>query len=135
MTDTVLCNGLLAVTMRMYIPLTSARTIILVQWPIIYTALSPVAFISQLDFLQTVPRFAAQRRDVKCDVIVVDGGHSHDVAIRDLNNYRDLANVERNVLDDTNKQVITTACNYVRICISLYQMTGIQICRAYHNKT
>ena len=50
------------------------------------------------DSLETVPRFAATRRDVKCDVIVVDGGHSHDVALGDLRNFRDFANVERNVL-------------------------------------
>ena len=57
------------------------------------------------DSLQTVPRFAASRRDVKCDVIVVDGGHSHDVALGDLRNFRDLANIERNVLVVDDKDI------------------------------
>ena len=61
--------------------------------------------------LKTVPRFAASCRDVKCDVIVVDGGHSYDVALGDQRNFRDLANVERNVLvvDDKDADGVKSA--------------------------
>ena len=63
------------------------------------------------DSTKTVSRFAAIHPEVKCDVILVDGGQSHSVAIGDLRNFRKLANVERNVLvlDDINLQPVTTA--------------------------
>ena len=68
------------------------------------------------DSLQTIPRFAKERRDVKCDIIVVDGGHSHDVALGDIRNFRHITSVERNVLvvDVKNKLEIMTAWNEVR---------------------
>ena len=68
------------------------------------------------DSLLTIPRFATERSDVKCDVIVVDGGHSYDVALGDIRNFRNIASVERNVLvvDDKNKLAIMTAWNEVR---------------------
>ena len=46
------------------------------------------------DSLTTLPRFAAIHPEVKCDVILVDGGHSHSVATADLRNFRKLVNVE-----------------------------------------
>jgi len=63
------------------------------------------------DSLMTVPRFADRHPEVKCDVILVDGGHSHSVAIGDLRNFRKLVNVERNVLvlDDTYMEPVSTA--------------------------
>ena len=63
--------------------------------------------------LNTVPQFAARHPKVKCDVILVDGGHTLSVAIGDLRNFRKLANVERNVLilDDTNMWPISKAWN------------------------
>ena len=63
------------------------------------------------DSLKTVPQFTAKHPEVKCDVILVDGGHSHSVAIGDLRNFRKLANVERNVLilDDINMQPVSAA--------------------------
>ena len=63
------------------------------------------------DSLETVPRFASIHPEVICDVILVDGGHSHSVAIGDLRNLRKLVNVERNVLvpDDINYQAVSTA--------------------------
>ena len=65
------------------------------------------------DSLKTVPRFAARHPEVKCDVILVDGGHTTNVAIGDLRNFRKLVNVERNVLvlDDINYPSLTTAWN------------------------
>ena len=76
---------------------------------------SPVAFVSQLAILyRRCQDLRSKRRYVKCDVIVVDGGHSHDVPIGDLNNCRDLANLEWNVLDDTNGKAIIIAWSEVR---------------------
>ena len=65
------------------------------------------------DSLETLPRFAAGHSEVKCDIILVDGGHRYSVAMGDLRNFRKLANVDRNVLilDDTNTQPISTAWN------------------------
>ena len=65
------------------------------------------------DSTETLPRFAASHPEVKCDVILVDGGHSHRVASGDLTNFRKLVNVERNVLvlDDINMEHVTTAWN------------------------
>lgn len=39
----------------------------------------------------------------RCELIFIDGGHSYDVAIRDLKNFAALANLKNNVLllDDT----------------------------------
>ena len=41
--------------------------------------------------------------DLRCELIFIDGGHSYDVAIRDLKNFAALANLKNNVLllDDT----------------------------------
>eukprot|EP00435_Cladocopium_sp_Y103_P069271 s218_g33.t1 len=55
------------------------------------------------DSLATVPSFHREHPDVKCELIFIDGGHSYDVAIRDLKNFAALANLKNNVLllDDT----------------------------------
>eukprot|EP00438_Fugacium_kawagutii_P010741 Skav218257 [mRNA] locus=scaffold2035:113736:130136:- [translate_table: standard] len=56
------------------------------------------------DSLATVPEFHRKNPDVKlCELIFIDGGHSYDVAIRDLKNFAALANLKNNVLllDDT----------------------------------
>lgn len=44
--------------------------------------------------LETVPEFAAENPDVKCDLISVDGGHTYDIALKDLENMHLLANRE-----------------------------------------
>lgn len=44
--------------------------------------------------LETVPQFAAENPDVKCDLISVDGGHTYDIALKDLENMHLLANRE-----------------------------------------
>ena len=44
--------------------------------------------------LETVPEFAADNPDVKCDLISVDGGHTYDVALKDRENMHLLANRE-----------------------------------------
>ncbi|KAI0222922.1 hypothetical protein LSAT2_025812 [Lamellibrachia satsuma] len=74
------------------------------------------------DSLSTLPLFAADHLDVKCDVIVVDGGHSHKGALGDLRNMRSLANIKHNVilLDDfprygkNNMMEISDAWNIMR---------------------
>ena len=48
--------------------------------------------------LETVPRFTATNRNVKCDVVVVDGGHTREVGLGDLRNMQVLANMQRHVL-------------------------------------
>ncbi|CAK9061779.1 Tubulin epsilon chain (Epsilon-tubulin) [Durusdinium trenchii] len=55
------------------------------------------------DSLATVPEFHRHNPDVKCELIFIDGGHSYDVAIRDLKNFAALANLKNNrvLLDDT----------------------------------
>ena len=65
------------------------------------------------DSTKTLPRFAAIHPEVKCDIILIDGGHNHRVATGDLKNFRKLVNVERNVLilDDINMEAITIAWN------------------------
>ena len=46
----------------------------------------------------TVPAFLKQKPYVKCDVLVVDGGHDYWLAKADLENMRHLANPERNIV-------------------------------------
>ena len=46
----------------------------------------------------TVPAFSKQKPYVKCDVLVVDGGHEYWLAKADLENMRRLANPERNIV-------------------------------------
>ena len=48
--------------------------------------------------LESVPRFSMNNPDVECDVIVVDGGHTVDVALGDLQNLRAMANMQHHVL-------------------------------------
>ena len=65
--------------------------------------------------LNTLPRFAAEHCDVKCDVIVVDGGHTLGVALGDIRNFRVLANVGHVLLvDDTNNSQVRSAWKRVR---------------------
>ena len=54
--------------------------------------------------IETVPKFARENPDVKCDVLSVDGGHYNDIPLRDIQNMRLLANKSFHVLfvDDTN---------------------------------
>ena len=46
----------------------------------------------------TVPDFYKNKGNPKCDICVVDGGHTFDIAFKDLNNMRHLANLEHNIL-------------------------------------
>ena len=48
--------------------------------------------------LETVRRFSTNNPDVQCDLIVVDGGHTMDVALGDLQNLRAMANMQHHVL-------------------------------------
>ena len=50
------------------------------------------------DSRKTIPRFSATNRHVKCDLVIVDGGHTYDIALADLINMRALANADHNVL-------------------------------------
>ena len=50
------------------------------------------------DSRQTVPRFSATNRHVKCDLMIIDGGHSYEVAFSDLENMRSLANKHHNIV-------------------------------------
>jgi hypothetical protein len=43
------------------------------------------------DSRTTVRRFAGRHPDVKCDLISVDGGHEHDIAVDDIANMAGLA--------------------------------------------
>lgn len=51
----------------------------------------------------TLPTFAMQHPEVKCDLIYVDGGHDYAVALADLQNFKRMANPTHNVvlIDDT----------------------------------
>jgi len=55
------------------------------------------------DSTVTVPQFAAQHPEIKCDLIYVDGGHDLAVAQADLKNFMPMANPVHNVvlIDDT----------------------------------
>ena len=50
------------------------------------------------DSTVTVPAFLKQKPYIKCDVLVVDGGHDYWLAKADLENMRHLANPERNIV-------------------------------------
>jgi hypothetical protein len=54
--------------------------------------------------LDTVPAFARKRPDVKCDIVSVDGGHTYELGLQDIENMRALANPAFHILlvDDTN---------------------------------
>jgi len=60
--------------------------------------------------LDTVPQFHRQNPGFRCDLLSIDGGHTYDIAIRDLRNMFFLANPQFNILliDDTNCE--TTWC-------------------------
>lgn len=55
------------------------------------------------DSTKTVVDFAAENPSVKCDLLSVDGGHTHDVALADIRHMHNLANPRFNtvVIDDT----------------------------------
>mmetsp|Transcript_114881 Transcript_114881/g.199023 ORF Transcript_114881/g.199023 Transcript_114881/m.199023 type:complete len:280 (+) Transcript_114881:106-945(+) len=54
------------------------------------------------DSTKTLPQFHAQHPDVKCDLIIVDGGHSLPVATADLLNFVVMASASHIlVIDDT----------------------------------
>lgn len=46
----------------------------------------------------TIPQFVEENPDVKCDVMLVDGGHNYDVAHADILNFSRMANLQRNVI-------------------------------------
>lgn len=54
--------------------------------------------------LKTVLEFAELNPDVKCNILSVDGGHTYDIALQDIENMRRLAHPSFHVLfvDDTN---------------------------------
>lgn len=55
------------------------------------------------DSTKTVVDFSAENPSVKCDLLSVDGGHTHDVALADIRHMHNLANPRFNtvVIDDT----------------------------------
>lgn len=54
------------------------------------------------DSRETVPRFISENKDVKFDVIFIDGGHEYDIATKDIQNCFHLAHKDTLViLDDT----------------------------------
>ena len=50
------------------------------------------------DSMHTIPQFIRDNLSVKCDLIVVDGGHTTETAKADLINMRELANKDHNLL-------------------------------------
>ena len=50
------------------------------------------------DSLESVPEFAKRHPEVKCDVLVVDGGHTFEIAFSDLMNLKPMANKHTNIL-------------------------------------
>lgn len=54
------------------------------------------------DSTKTLPGFKSTQPDVSCDLLIVDGGHDHDVALADLVNFAALAATEHILtIDDT----------------------------------
>lgn len=53
--------------------------------------------------IDTLPAFASANPDVRCDLLIVDGGHAREVAYADMANFRQLARAEFHILvvDDT----------------------------------
>jgi hypothetical protein len=60
--------------------------------------------------LSTVTRFSAENPKTKCDLISVDGGHKHEIAIADIAHMHNLANPRFNTMlvDDT--QCVSVWC-------------------------
>jgi len=63
------------------------------------------------DSARTLPSFTRAFPDVRCDVLLVDGGHAFDEAERDLQNGRQLVKRESHILvvDDTNGEDVRAA--------------------------
>ena len=57
------------------------------------------------DSTKSIPDFIETNPDVKCDLIIVDGGHSYRIAYADLSNFRKLAKPGHSVviIDDISK--------------------------------
>ena len=57
------------------------------------------------DSTKSIPDFIETNPDVKCDLIIVDGGHSYKIAYADLSNFRKLAKSGHSVviIDDMSK--------------------------------
>lgn len=55
------------------------------------------------DSVTEIPQFQRENPSVKLDLIMVDGGHSYDLAKADLKHFRSLANPKNNrvIMDDT----------------------------------
>jgi hypothetical protein len=54
--------------------------------------------------LETVPQFFTEHPGFECDLLSVDGGHTYDIALKDIANMRMLRKLEYStlVVDDTN---------------------------------
>lgn len=50
------------------------------------------------DSTKTLPAFHQQHPEVKCDLIFVDGGHTHAIALADLQNFMLMANPDFNII-------------------------------------
>jgi hypothetical protein len=63
---------------------------------------SPRLTLTLGDSTKTIPEFIASHPDVKCDLVLVDGGHEASVAQADLRNFKELARPGATVImDDT----------------------------------
>jgi len=52
------------------------------------------------DTTNTLPQYIASNPSAKCDVFSVDGGHSFDVAFKDMNNFKTISTCDNFVLVD-----------------------------------
>ena len=52
------------------------------------------------DSTKTMPEFRRMNPHVKCDLIIIDGGHTEPIATADLKNFHQLANTQNIVVMD-----------------------------------
>ena len=64
----------------------------------------------------TVPQFINERPETKCNVILIDGGHTKEIAAADIANFANLANRTHHVIvvDDTENVDVLAAYSEAR---------------------
>ena len=74
--------------------------------------------------LETVPQFSRDHKDVRCEILSVDGGHFDEVPLQDMLNMKLLANPQFHILlvDDTNCE--STNCIAVDKAIRQLEQEG-----------
>ena len=50
------------------------------------------------DSTVTLPTFIALNPQIKCDILIVDGGHTPEIAIQDIDNMRKMKNPNQNIM-------------------------------------